>query len=71
MKGLTELNKGVLRGNEVASFTLRPLSALLPKHITVCPSNYHVILNSAQHLTEMVYGGTFSVRCCALFMITW
>ena len=72
MKGLEEPNKGALRGNEVASFTLGPLSDLMPKHITLCPSNYHVIiLNVAQLLTEMVYGGTFSVRYCSIFMMTW
>ena len=59
MKEIQELNRGVLRGNEVAGFTLGPLSDLMPKNITLCPFNYHVFMNLAQDLAEKVYGLKF------------
>ena len=41
MKQVQELDKGDLSGNKVASFTLGPLSDLLPKHITICPKAFY------------------------------
>ena len=57
------LNRGVLRGNEVAGFTLGPLSDLMPKNITLCPSNHYIIMNLAQDLADKVYNGDNRPSC--------